>query len=686
MSFNPIKPKKKTTPVVLIFTLLAVLAACQNEDGLPTPAATIAVSSAGGAEANSDLVGEDTAVSDPEDTSTTATDSPTPAPPTPTPLPPKMMTICLGAEPASLFLYGDDSLAATAVRHALYENLFTTLNYDYQPQGLQKLPSLDEGDARIGLVEVNEGDLIVNSAGNVVFLVPGVQFVRGDGEFVTFDRSLVAEGAEPLLMQQMGVDFTFKAMSWSDGTAVTAEDSVFSFEIAASPDVPGDRSKIERTASYAATGELSVTWMGLPGFLDPEYFTNVWTPLPQRQLGEFSAEELISAETAVPYSFSSGPFVVNEWRKGEALILHNNPYYYRADLGLPHITELTIRFDLVGETAVNQIAAGCDIVTHDGINLAQTPDVLAAAEASELTAAFASNNIFEHIDFGINSWENYGDGNRNGRPDWFEDVRVRQAITLCTNRQQLIDEITFGQSRILHAYIPDDHPLYPTEAQAWDFDPVTGNSLLDEVGLEDTDGDGFRELVERDLSATIVATTTMSITLGTNSESDIRLRINELVAADLAACGIQVNLYDVNANDWFDDGPFSPLFGRRFDLATFAWRTSIRPPCGLYLSSNVTGPEERGFGGWSNINATGWIDEDYDAACNGALAGLPGTSEYVSNHQEAAQIFTEQLPIIPLFHYLKTAVTQPNVLNFQLDASQPSELWNLAELDIEGES
>ncbi|MBK7896047.1 MAG: ABC transporter substrate-binding protein [Candidatus Promineifilaceae bacterium] len=666
---------KKTSLIFLILPVLLSLAACQQEeDTLPTPAATIAVSAAEeGAAAVATAVPQ--APDLPEVTAT-------PAPPTPTPPPPKPMTVCLGAEPASLFLYGDDSLAATAVRHALYENLYTTRNYNYEPQGLQKLPGLDEGDARIGLVAVQEGDLIVNSAGNVVFLVPGVQFVRGDGEFITFDRTLTAEGAEPLLMQQMTVDFSFQPMVWSDGTPVTAADSVFSYQIAASPDTPGDQSKIERTASYEATGDLTVTWTGLPGFLDPAYFTNVWTPLPQRQLGEFTAADLLAADSPAPLPLSSGPFVVNEWRPGEALILGPNPSYYRADAGLPHITELTMRFDLAGETAVSQIAAGCDIVTHDAISLSQTPDILAAAERGELLASFVSNNIFEHIDFGINSWENYGDGERNGRPDWFEDVRVRRAITLCTDRQQLVDEITYGQSRILHAYIPDDHPLYPAEAQAWDYDPAAGNGLLDEVGFEDTDGDGFRELVERDLSATIVATTTMSITLSTNSESDIRLRLNELVATDLADCGIQVNLIDVNANDWFDDGPFSPLFGRRFDLATFAWRTGIHPPCGLYLSSNVTGPEERGFGGWGNINATGWIDEAYDAACSTALAALPGTPEYTENHLAAAQIFTEELPIIPLFHYLKTAVTQPTVLNFQPDASQPSELWNLAELDI----
>lgn len=672
---------KKTTLPFLLIILFALLVACQNDAQLPTAVPTLAPSTGEETVMPADEMESEMAVPGNSNPQVTATA----APPTATPIPPKTMTICLSDEPSSLFLYGDDSLAAAAVRHALYENLYTTLSYDYQPQGLQKLPSLAEGDARIGLVEVSEGDLIVNSAGNVVFLVPGVQFVRGNGEFVTFDRTLVEEDAEPLLMQQMTADFTFKAMRWSDGQPVTAADSVFSYEIAASLDSPGDKSKIDRTASYIVSGDLMTTWTGLPGFLDAEYFTNVWTPLPQHQLGDFSAADLFAAESTLPPQLSSGPFVVGEWRSGDSLRLNKNPNYYRADAGLPYIDELLIRFDLAGETAVNQIAAGCDIVTHDSINLAQTPDILAAADADMLTAVFASNNIFEHIDFGINSWENYGDGARNGRPDWFEDLRVRQAITLCTNRQQLVDEITFGQSRILHSYIPDDHPLFPADAQTWAFDPAAGNSLLDDVGFIDTDGDGIRELVETDLSNTIVATTTVSITLGTNSESAIRLRINELVADDLAECGIQANLYDVVASDWFDDGPFSPLFGRRFDLATFAWRTGIHPPCGLYLSSNVTGPEERGFGGWGNINATGWLNEAYDTACNGALAALPGTPEYASNHQLAAQIFTEQLPIIPLFDYLKTAVTQPTVQNFQLDATQPSELWNIAELDIENE-
>ena len=33
----------------------------------------------------------------------------------------------------------------------------------------------------------------------------------------------------------------------------------------------------------------------------------------------------------------------------------------------------------------------------------------------------------------------------------------------------------------------------------------------------------------------------------------------------------------------FADGPEGPLFGRHFDLGSFAWLTGVEPPCGLYL-------------------------------------------------------------------------------------------------------
>ena len=73
---------------------------------------------------------------------------------------PKELTICMAQEPATLYLYGETMLTAAAIRHALYTNYITNLSYDYQADGLEKIPSLADGDAVVNTVEVEEGDVV----------------------------------------------------------------------------------------------------------------------------------------------------------------------------------------------------------------------------------------------------------------------------------------------------------------------------------------------------------------------------------------------------------------------------------------------------------------------------------------------------------------------------------------------
>jgi peptide/nickel transport system substrate-binding protein len=650
-----------------ILLIIGVTVACRtDESALPTLVPTTAVTSVD--DPTTPAASEPTAVA-------MAAATATPLPPTPTPVPPVEITVWeLTEAPATAYLYAENSDVLESLHHAIYENLYTSLGYAYQPQGLVKLPSLADGDARIVRVRVNPGEPIVNASGNVVRLARGVQIVDADGEIFVYEPNV--ENPEPVVMAQMEVDFTFQPLVWSDGTPVTAVDSVFSYQIAADPVTPGDRFKLDRTAGYEAAGDLSVRWTGLPGFLDPEYFLNVWTPLPEHQLGGMSAGELLTAAESTRQPLSHGPYVIAEWLDEGFPILERNPYYYRQAEGFPHIDRINLFYGGDSDEIPAALSSGERHLLLN-MNPAMLPDALAWEEDGAVTTYIATTQIFEHIDFGIDSWENYGDGARNGRPDWFEDARVRQAMTQCLNRQGLIDALLSGQSAVMPAYVTATHPLFPADAQTWPYDPTAGNARLDEIGLIDTDGDGIRELVEYDLSNTIVATTTMSITLGTDSESAFRLQMNELVAADLAACGIQVTTYDIPAIDWYADGPFSPLFGRRFDLASFAWRTNIRPPCSLYNSDSITGPEEQGFGGWLNVNATGWSNEAYDAACTAALEALPGTPEYTEAHQEALRIFSQELPMIPLFPYLKVSVAAPELQNLMPDPTQPSLMWNV---------
>lgn len=660
-----------------IVVLLFLLVACQD-DGTPTPTAVAQTSQTATSEISApttEPTATNTATAEP---TATPTNTPTPLPPTPTPIPPKTVTVCMPNEPTDLYLYGDSSLAATAVRHAIYESLYTTLDYQYQPQALTAMPSLDTLSASIRPVDVQQGEWIINAAGSLVRLLPGTQIVNADGEIIIYRPP--AEDAPPVQMQQMRVEFAFQPLVWSDGTAVTAADSVYSFNIAADADTPSNKSKIERTAVYQAVNDQTVRWVGLPGFIDDTYFTNVWSPLPQHQLEGLTAVDLLTAAETARTPLSYGPFVVTDWQPGVAIQLMRNPHYFRPQESINPIEQLTIRFDAdLTDPATAVLAGDCDLVTHDAITLEDIPAIQAV---DGLQPYFTPNTIYEHLDFGINSW-NYGDDLHNGRPDWFDFIAVRQAVAQCIDRDRLNSELLFGQGSVIDAYVPVEHPLFPEDATRWSYDPEAANGLLEGFGLLDTDGDGYREWIERNLQQTIVATTTFSITLGTDSESPLRLRLNELIQDDLADCGIQVNLYDVPAEVWYDDGPFSPLFGRRFDLATFAWRTSIRPSCGLYLSTNITGPEELGFGGWGNLNATGWGNEAYDLACQAALTALPGNEAYQSNHQEAIRLFTDRVPSLPLIQYVKTAVANPTLLNIKPNPTQSSELWNLFEWDLE---
>ena len=592
------------------------------------------------------------------------TATPEPAPTiTPTPVPPKDLVVCMSGELSSLYLYGDNSPAAVAIRHAIYESPYTSLGYEYQPLSLEKMPGLAEGDATLEAVNVREGTPVVTADEQIALLGPGIEVIDADGERVAYQ-------GEPIRMRQLTVDFTFKPMVWSDGTPVTAEDSVFSFRLA------GDRSavrvdeQVRYTAEYEAVDEHTVRWTGLPGYINSAYMIHVWTPLPSHQLANVETTALRSAEESARQPLSYGAFIIDSWTEGESIRLVPNPHYYRTAEGLPHLTSLTFRFLSPDNASLPRGSEGCHIITSDVFSFDAIPAIDQAAAAGEWVEHVAAAGVMEQIIFGVDPAASY----EARHTVWFDDARMRQAVTQCTNRQGLSDELLYGRAPVMDTFVPNDHTLHPQDLPQWPYDPDAANALLDELGHIDTDGDGIRNQISSNRP--------ISITLGTNSESLLRGQIIEMVSKDLLDCGILADPVTYEAGIWFAPGPSGAVFGRRFDLAQFAWLNRIEPDCGLYLSNHIPGPLSDGFFGWQGVNVSGWANEAYDAACREALSLLPGQPGYAEAHQEAMRIFAQELPSMPLFTRMRLAATTPDVLNFQLDSTQPSELWNSFELDL----
>jgi peptide/nickel transport system substrate-binding protein len=603
---------------------------------------------------------------------------PTAVPPTPVPTdeppPPKTLVICQGQEPDTMYIYGGSMLAASHVQNAMYDGPIDGRSFGYQAVILEKLPALQDGDAVINTVTVSEGDMVVNNVGDPEELTPDVTVIRPAGCY-TEDCEVTYAGGD-VEMEQMVVTFQMlDGIMWADGTPTLASDSAYAYSLYMDPDTPTPSRYLgERTANYEATGDLTTVWTGLPGYRDSTYFTNFWQPLPEHQLGHMTPAEIVSSEEASRIPLGYGAFTSLEWVAGDHFTVVKNPYYFRADEGLPKVDTIVFRF--IGEdpnAAIAALLAGeCDILTQD-VHLDDQAELLLELElAGQLIPTFVTGTVWEHVDFGINPVEEYA----VTRPDFFEDVRMRQAIAHCLDRQAVVDELLFGKSIVIHAYIPPMHPAYNDQVTQYAYDPPTGMALLDDMGWTDEDGDGIRECNNCGVEGADEGTP-LAFKWGSTTAT-LRVNAMQIFQVNLLECGIDVTLENLPAGEWFADGPEGPLFGRHFDLGEFAWLTGVEPPCGLYLCTQWPSEES----GWAGQNDPGFCDEDFDRACNAALQSLPGTPEYEQYHKEAQAIFAEQLPVVPLFLRTKLAAYRPEVTGFIMDPTVNSETWNIENFDL----
>jgi len=276
--------------------------------------------------------------------------------------------------------------------------------------------------------------------------------------------------------------------------------------------------------------------------------------------------------------------------------------------------------------------------------------------AGQLDATFVTGTVWEHADFGIRPVAEYdgfaGIGTEDDGEGPFGDVRLRQAVLYCMDRQAVVDTVMYGQSIVLDTYLPPQHPLFNPEVKHYDFDVAAGTALLDEAGWLDDDGDPTTPRVASGVTG-VPDGTLLEFSYGTTTATQ-RMQATQVLAESMAQCGIKVNLEYINSTEWFADGPEGPLFGRHFDL---------------------------GQNGWAGQNDPGYSNPDYDAVCNAALQALPGEPAYDENHL-AAQLFVgEELPIAPLYLRLKLAATRPDMCNFIMDPTANSEMWNIEEFN-----
>ncbi|MCE9645547.1 MAG: hypothetical protein K8S20_06060 [Chloroflexi bacterium] len=611
---------------------------------------------------------------------TNATDTPAEVPviiSTATPQP-SGLTVCLGQEPNTLYPYGGLNAAARSVLAAVYDGPYDTIGYAYQPVILAEMPSIENGQAQIVSTLVQAGGQVVDADGNLITLEKGVHVrpagCRADDCVISYD------GITDLEMDQMIVDFHIRPdLTWSDGTPITSDDSVYAFTLASDPSAGTNKYLTDRTQTYEATDPATVQWWGRPGLIDPVYATNFWAPAPRHLWSQYPADQLQEIDIASRSPMGWGPYIIQDWVANDRITLTRNPHYFRSADGYPKFDKLTFRFINDPDTALSELVAGrCDILDPT-VNLDGQVGLLKEMQTGrELQAFFVPGMTIEWLGLGI-SPTSYDDGydpvNKRDRQDYFADAHTRQGIAYCLDRRAIVENVLFGYSTVPGTYVPVEHPLFDSDIQVVPYDPAVGTSLLEQAGWRDTDGDP---------STPLRAVNVRNVTPGTplqlnyyTTTATQRRQVSDILQHSLAQCGISLHVEYFPQNDLYAPGPGGLLFGRRFDLVEYALGVNgVEPPCGWFTGNEI--PSETNA--WIGTNVTGYRNPDFDAACRAARLALPDEQAYVDAYRNTQVLFANDLPAIPLFYRLRIAVARMEVCNFDLDATA-NPLWNIEAID-----
>ena len=612
----------------------------------------------------------------PEPTALQPSASPTPIEEEPSQV--EYLTICLGQEPNTLYPYGDPNPAARSALAALYDGPVDVFLDGYQPVLIEAIPSLQNGDTQIVPVTVQRGDLVLDINDNVVLLDAGVSvFPAGCNDQACIQRY---SGTGELEMDQLVVTFRIKPdILWSDGEPITAQDSVFAFSIASDAATPGSKYLVDRTQIYEAVDELTVQWWGRPGFIDPTYADNFWSPLPLHAWGRFSAADLARSDVETISPLGWGAYVLETWTRGESIRLRKNPIYFRSEDGLPAFEILTFRFLRDTESGISALASGeCDLL-DSSLRLEGQIELLTEMENTGSTKTTISETFtMERLDFGLRP-ASYDDGIDVGdRPNLLGDVRTRQAIAYCLNRQRAVDEVLYSLSSVPLTFVSSVHPAYSAGVATYPFDPNQGIALLEQAGWVDADKDPATPRTSSGASG-LPDGLPLSLSYQT-TDAQQRRQVAGILSDSLRECGIGVEVQHQSVSGFYAPGPQGPLFGRQFDLAVYAIGASgTEPACAGYLESEIPSAANN----WLGINIMGYKNTDFDALCQKARRTLPDQPDYKSNYAQLQSIFANDLPSIPLYGRIRVAASRPDLCNFELTPSVLFDLWNLEEFDVD---
>lgn len=442
----------------------------------------------------------------------------------------------------------------------------------------------------------------------------------------------VPAAAESWEISPDGLAYTFHlraGLKWSDGSPLTAADFVASWRRALLPALAAEYAYLLfplKNAEAIATGRADPTTLGAEAidartlrltlerptpYLPALTANPIWFPVNATVLARHDAlARRGTAWTRPGQLVGNGPFVLAEWKPNAHVKVVRNPHYWdAAAVRLNGITFFPTENMDVDERAFR---AGQIHLT------AELPLAKVDAYRRTAPASLRLDPFLETFFLRFNTT----------RPP-LDDARVRRALSLAIDRDQLARTLLRGTRAPAAHYTPPDCAGYTATARV-PHDPAAARALLAAAGFKD--GAGFPTL-------------------------DVQVRNDELHAKVLEVIqamwqrelGIAVTISPVEQKTWVQNQQ-----SLAYAISTARWVGDFVDPV-TFLDMFV--------GGGTN-NWTGWADAAYDAAIATAARTAEPTGRSAA-FQRAEALLLEQAPVAPVFFGVRSYLIHPAVRGWE---------------------
>jgi len=354
------------------------------------------------------------------------------------------------------------------------------------------------------------------------------------------------------------LNYTFELrrdVRWHDGAPFTADDVVYTFERIRDPkvDAASLRNYFKDVARIEKLGDYTVRIVYTEPYFKALEIIGGATIIPKHVFDDGTD---FNKNPASRRPIGTGPYRFAGWATGQVVRLKRNEDYWGekpeiSGMVFQVIPDQAVRFQLLKKAAIDV----------EGLRAIQW---VRQTEGKRFKDNFTKHRYW---------LPNYSYIGWNTKNPMFEDRRVRLAMTMLTNRREILDKILLGQGEVVSSGFYKFGPQYDASIEEIPFDPVRAKQLLTEAGWVDHDGDGIIDKDGLPFRFTLLAAS------GSNLAKSIGLIMRE----DLLKVGIEMNIRQL---EWAT--MLKLLSERSFEATLLGWSMPLtQDPYQLWHSSQI---------------------------------------------------------------------------------------------------